>query len=75
MLCPANMLGYLYAIRLAQTGARRCRHAVIPSGVARFCCSRAFGGRATQTRDLSWIENIAVAPIEERFFDESLRLD
>ena len=39
MLCPANLLGYLRAIRLVQTGATPY-YAVIPSGVPRFFPSR-----------------------------------
>jgi hypothetical protein len=53
MLCPANILGYLRAIRLVLRGH------VILSGVARLCLSRVFRGRATQSKDLSWIENVA----------------
>jgi len=63
------MLGYLRAIRLAQTGASRCRRAVILSGVARLCLSRVLCGRATQPKDLSWIASVAAAEIKERFFD------
>ncbi len=75
MPCPAPMLGYLFAIRLV------LRAAVIllalrneGSGVARaFALPAFFAGARTQSKDLSWIENVVVAQIEERFFDSMSR--
>jgi hypothetical protein len=42
---------------------------------ARFCVSRGVCGRATESKDLSSIDDVAGRYIEERFLDESPGLD
>jgi hypothetical protein len=61
---PSSVLGYLRAIPLAPPA-----RIVIVSGVARLCLSRVFRGRATQPKDLAWIENVVAAQIEESLLD------
>ncbi len=64
MLCPANMLGYMCAIRRAFIGRHPER------SCARLCFSRVFRGRATQSKDLSPMSMpFAVAAVEEPLFD------
>jgi hypothetical protein len=53
MLCPANMLGVICAIRLAQTGRRHPERSF-----ARFWFPRGFCGRETQPKDLSSISTV-----------------
>jgi hypothetical protein len=66
MLCPANMLGYLCAIRRVGLGLS----VVILSGVrARFWFSRVFCGRATAVEGPLFDFPASRCRFQERFFD------
>jgi hypothetical protein len=74
MLCPAQMLGYVFAIRPAEMGAPlQC--AVILSEAPRFSPSRGFCAARDAVEGPLFDLRIAETYTQESFFDGSPRLD